>query len=120
MFANVIRYPLHGILSLCMFPCDGSYFMRKLCYYYYSAIVCNSSCTGLNQCYGPMANQCCSYNDGGNCTDDCGVNREGNSTFHCVCSNFWTGPDCDGMLQNLGKLMQLVIQVSRRRLTHRG
>jgi len=44
-----------------------------------------------------MANQCCSYNDGGNCTDDCGMNREGNSTFHCVCSNFWTGPDCDGM-----------------------
>ncbi|XP_065897908.1 fibropellin-1-like isoform X2 [Dysidea avara] len=56
---------------------------------------CNSSCTGLNQCYGPLANQCCSYNDGGVCTDDCGMNREGNSNFTCVCSNFWTGTDCD-------------------------
>ena len=44
-----------------------------------------------------MANQCCSYNDGGNCTDECGVNREGNSNFTCVCSNYWTGPDCDSM-----------------------
>ena len=44
-----------------------------------------------------MANQCCSYNDGGNCTDDCGMNREGNSNFTCVCSNFWIGADCDGM-----------------------
>ena len=69
---------------------------------YFLYIVCNSSCTGLNQCYGPMANQCCSYNaDGGVCTDDCGMNREGNSNFTCVCSNSWTGTDCDGMLQLL-------------------
>ena len=68
-----------------------SNFVHLLC------TACDSSCTGLNQCYGPMANQCCSYNDGGNCTDDCGMNREGNSTFHCVCSNFWTGANCDGM-----------------------
>ena len=60
-------------------------------------IACNSSCTGLNQCYGSMADQCCSYNDGGNCTADCGMNREGNATFQCVCSNFWTGENCDGM-----------------------
>ena len=58
---------------------------------------CDSSCTGLNQCFGSMASQCCSYNDGGNCTADCGMNREGNSTFHCVCSNFWTGDNCDSM-----------------------
>ena len=46
-----------------------------------------------------MASQCCSYNDGGNCTADCGMNREGNSTFHCVCSDFWTGDNCTvGML----------------------
>ena len=44
-----------------------------------------------------MADQCCSYNDGGNCVADCGMNREGNSTFHCVCSSFWTGDNCDGM-----------------------
>ena len=48
---------------------------------------CHTSCTGLNQCYGPMASQCCSYNDGGNCTDDCGLGRVANSTFHCVESN---------------------------------
>ena len=59
---------------------------------------CDSSCTGLNQCYGPGADQCCSYNDDGNCTADCGMNREGSSTFDCVCSNFWTGTNCDGML----------------------
>ena len=60
---------------------------------------CDSSCTGLNQCYGPNANQCCSYNDDGNCVADCGMNREGNSTFHCVCSNFWIGDNCDGMFK---------------------
>ena len=53
-------------------------------------LACDSSCTGLNQCYGAGADQCCSYNDDGNCVADCGMNREGNSTFHCVCSNFWT------------------------------
>ena len=58
---------------------------------------CDSSCAGLNQCYGPNVTQCCSYNDDGNCVADCGMNREGNSTFHCVCSNFWTGDDCDSM-----------------------
>ena len=64
------------------------------------SLACDSSCTGLNQCYGSMADQCCSYNDGGNCVADCGMNREGNSTFHCVCSNFWTGANCDGMLHS--------------------
>ena len=60
---------------------------------------CDSSCTGLTQCYGPNANQCCSYNNDGNCVADCGMNREGNSTFHCVCSNFWIGDNCDGMFE---------------------
>lgn len=63
-------------------------------YAYIFSVACNSSCTGLNQCYGPMASQCCNYIDGGKCTDDCG---EKNSTFHCTCNNFWTGPDCNGM-----------------------
>ena len=58
---------------------------------------CDSSCTGLGQCYGPNATQCCNYNDGGNCVADCGMNREGNATFQCVCSNFWIGADCDSM-----------------------
>ena len=44
-----------------------------------------------------MADQCCSYNDGGSCVADCGMNREGNATFQCVCSNFWTGANCDSM-----------------------
>ena len=64
-------------------------------------LACDSSCTGLNQCYGSMADQCCSYNDGGNCVADCGMNREGNSTFHCVCSDFWTGDNCSSMLHSL-------------------
>ena len=59
-------------------------------------VACDSSCTGLNQCYGSSASECCSYNDGGNCAADCGMNREGNSNFTCVCSNFWNGTDCDG------------------------
>ena len=62
-------------------------------------LACDSSCTGLNQCYGLNATQCCSYNDGGNCVADCGMNREGSATFQCVCSNFWTGTNCDGTLQ---------------------
>ena len=62
-------------------------------------LACDSSCTGLNQCCGPNATQCCSYNDDGNCVADCGMNREGNSTFHCVCSNFWTGDNCDGIIK---------------------
>ena len=68
-------------------------------------VACNSSCTGLNQCYGAGADQCCSYNDDGNCVADCGMNREGNSTFHCVCSDFWTGTNCTGMLQLINQPM---------------
>ena len=83
---------------------------------------CDSSCTGLNQCYGPNATQCCSYNDDGNCVADCGMNREGNSTFHCVCSNFWTGDNCNSMftmilhvcvyIPTMGGATSLVGQVS--------
>ena len=71
-------------------------------------LACDSSCTGLNQCYGPNPTQCCSYNDGDNCTADCGMNREGNATFQCVCSNFWTGANCDGMYIKIIPFMHVV------------
>jgi len=45
---------------------------------------CHSSCTGLGRCYGPLVSQCCNYIDGSSCTDDCGVGRVANSTFHCI------------------------------------
>ena len=34
-----------------------------------------------------MASQCCNYIDGGSCTDDCGIDKTANSTFHCVDDN---------------------------------
>lgn len=47
-------------------------------------LACHNNCTGLNQCYGPTADECCNFNDGGNCTTNCGDGRTANSTFHCV------------------------------------
>ena len=64
-----------------------------VCMYIFTA--CNNSCTGLHQCYGSTASECCNFNSDGYCTDDCGVNRVANSTYHCVCSNFWTGDSCE-------------------------
>ena len=78
------------LLRLAYWYCSSS---SRILYFF--LIACNSSCTGLNQCYGPTASECCNFNDVGNCTDECGMNKEVNSTFHCVCSNFWTGDSCD-------------------------
>ena len=71
------------------------YMHASLDYFFCYCVACDSSCTGLNQCYGSLASECCNYNDNGNCTVECGVNKEVNSEFDCVCINFWIGDSCD-------------------------
>jgi len=71
-------------------------------------IACHNSCEGLNRCYGPMADECCNYNNSGNCTVDCGDGRIGNSTtfycedksMSCTCMSYVWNCNCIVWLRN--------------------